>query len=244
MTQSTFRILYLDDYHAGDVLFLQTLARALGRWNARPAPVLVHGSGEAAERALESKGIFRTREGGLLPVESPEEHRLVNQAGKLLNQHILAVLNDAVVSAVGVVGTQRRTLMVEDGRVAASGAEWILAMVRQGVVPVLAAFAREARSGATGEVPIADAVAALAAMFGVDDTEIVFFTRTNLPGIMEGGRPRPRIEASDPRLDEAVPDLDGLKRLRAMGLPVLLTNTTRLADRGGPIGTAITDPAV
>lgn len=231
-------ILYLDDYHTGDVHFLQSLARGLARMNARPAPVVVHGSGEHAERALEANGIFRRREYGVLPIESRTEYILVDRAARQLNQKIVAMLNDAVVPSVGIMGTQRRSLIVRDGRISAAGG-WIHSLMRQGIVPVVAAFASLEEGGASGEVPIFDAVSALAASFAHDDVQVVFFTKTKLPGLMQGGRPLERVGADHEMLANAVPDREGMRRLLNYGYSILLTNTTRLADEGGPVGTNI-----
>lgn len=236
----TLYFLYLDDYHAGDVHFLQSLARALAKMDARPAPILVHGSGEHAERMLEANGIFRQREGGVIQIESAAEHALVERSMRRLNQKLVALLTDAVVSSVGVVGTQRRTLVVKDGAINGAGGAWLGALTAQGVVPAVAALARDEASGRTGEIPVADAVAALAGSTRDTSPKIVFFTKTNLPGIMEDGRTVEHIESGHPKIDGAVPDPSGLRRVLEHGLPVLLTNTTRFAEAGGPVGTHIT----
>lgn len=239
MEQKRNHILYLDDYHAGDVLFLQSLAQALAKVKMRPVPIVVHGSAEAAERLLEAKGIFRRREAGVIPVESIEEHRIVEQAARRLNQHIVAVLNDAVVATVGVFGTQRGTLLVRNGQLTADRGAWVKRLAEQGIVPVLAAFARDESSGRIGEVPLPDAVCAVAKLLGKNEVEVVFFTKTNLPGVMGGGKPLKQIDLGHSKLQRAVSDQDGLERVLENGLSVLLTNTTRLADPGGPVGTTI-----
>lgn len=239
MEQKSKQILYLDDYHAGDVLFLQSIAQALAKFTRRPVPVVVHGSAEAAERLLEAKGIFRRREAGIIPVESVEEHRIVEQAARRLNQHIVAILNEAVVATVGVFGTQRGTLLVRNGEVTAAGGVWVRELADQGIVPVLAAFARDESSARIGEVPLPDAVSAVAKLLGRNDVEVVFFTKTNLPGVMDAGKPVRQVGLKHSMLQSAVPDQDGLQRVLATGLSVLLTNTTRLAEPGGPVGTKI-----
>lgn len=241
MMSETVYVLFLDDYHAGDVLFLQGLARAMARRTWKPAPVIVHGSGEHAERLLEAHGIFRRRTGGVLEIESASEHTLVEQALRSLNQKIVALLTDAVVSTVGVIGAQRNVFAIADGQLCARGATWLYGIARQGVVPVVAANARDETSGATGEVALTQAVESLAAGLSrsAEGVEIVAFTRTNLPGIMRKGSPRSQVDVSEPVLRESVPDWESLADLVTAGYPVLLTNSNRLADSGGPSGSHV-----
>lgn len=239
MAKDAYRILYLDDYHASDPHFLQSLGQALARWPRTPAPIVVHGSAEIAERWLEGRGVLKRREQGIVPVGNPEEHQLVERAGRHLNQHIAAIFNEAAVSTVAVFGTQRSTLIVEKSRISARNGEWIVRLANQGVVPVLAAFAREESTGKTGEVALWDAVEAIADLVDRSRTEVVFFSKTNLPGIMEAGEPMGEVDVTHPKLRSVLPDQHGLERILAADLSVLLTNSTRLADPAGPVGTKV-----
>ena len=239
MAKDAHRILYLDDFHASDPLFLQSLGQALARWRRKPAPIVVHGSAEIAERWLEARGILKQREQGIVPVGNSEEHRLVERAGRHLNQHIAAIFNETAVPTVAVFGTQRRALVVENGRISARNGEWIVSLANQGVVPVLAAFAREETTGKTGEVAVWDAVEAIADLVDRHPTEVVFFSKTNLPGIMEAGEPLDEVDITHPKLASVLPDRHGLERILAANLSVLLTNSTRLADPAGPVGTRV-----
>lgn len=247
MAEKTIYLLVLDDYHGGDVLFLQGLCRALSRRSWMPAPVIVHGSGEHAEHLLESQGIFRSRFGGVLAIESPREHALVERALRTLNRKITALLTDAVVSSVGVVGAQRSVFEVRDGRLQASGAEWLADVAARGVVSVVGASARDPSSEATGEVALSTAVVTLGRRFAeiagspdrASPVEVVFFTKTNLPGVMRGGAPRETVDVADPVLEESVSDRESLAHVVAAGLPVLLTNSNRLVDAHGPAGSRI-----
>lgn len=232
-------ILYLDDYHASDPLFLQSLGRALARQVWQQGPIVVHGSGEAGERMLEASGIFRERRNGVLAVQSAQEAALVEQGIRRLNQKIVEIFTDAIVSTVGILGTQRRALVVlEDGSLRTDGT-WIHRLAEKGIVTVLGAFAQREADDATGEIPVWDAVEALARSFAGATPEIVFFTSTNLPGVMRGGAPIPELDATDGLLDSSVGDKAAMQRISRAGFSVLLTNTTRFADPGGPIGTKI-----
>lgn len=236
-------ILYLDDYHAGDVLFLQSLARGLARRSTSVSPVVVHGSGEHAERLLESKGIFRERRGGVLAVENVEEYGMVERAARHLNQKLVSILTEAVVASVGVMGDQRRMFVVKNGHIEASGAAWIGELLEHGIVPVVSAFARDEAAGTTGEIPMADAVTALARAHQPALPTIVFFTSTNLPGIMRHGERLETIDADAPAFSKSVVDISAVEHILATGAAeVLLTNTTRFGDAEGPTGTRIILP--
>lgn len=241
MNDRKLLVLFLDDEHGGDVLFMQNLARSLSRRTWRPAPIIVHGSGRHAERLMESNGIFRSRTGGVLQIQSELEHALVERALLVLNQKIVALLTDAVVSCVGVVGAQRKVFELREARLHTPGAAWLRDLAEQGVVPILAANARDEASGATGEIALREGAAALArALERHDETvEIVFFTKTSLPGIMHEGVPRPDVAVDDPALRASVADYESLAVLAAAGFSVLLTNSNRLTDARGPSGSRI-----
>jgi acetylglutamate kinase len=238
MAFETLYLLYLDDFHAGDPLFLHSLSRGLSR-PGTAGRIVIHGSGEEAQRALESEGIFRMRSQGIIPVESAVEHALVERAIRRLNQKIVGILTEGVVSAVGVMGTQRRLLVVRGGLLEAGDTTWLLQVVEQGVVPVVAAYAAEADTDRTGEVFLAEAVAALASGIPNVGVEVVFFTKTNLPGIMRGGEPIREMELRKVDLPNIVLDADGLNAVAERGHRILITNTTRFADPSGPVGTRL-----
>lgn len=236
MRDQEFDLLYLDDYHAGDVLFVQSLARSLARSKNRRVAI-VHGSGEHAERALEAEGIFRKRAQGVIPVETAAEHMLVERALRQVNRKITAQLTDAVVPAVGIIGSDRRLFVVRDGELLADDVGWLEKLVQQEIVPVVGVFAVDEISGRTGEVPIHIATEVLTAALH-PKTRVIVFTRTNLPGVMRGATPE--TDASIDRLDErVVADMDAITHLAARDISILLTNTTRLSDENGPIGTRI-----
>lgn len=231
-----FDLLYLDDYHAGDVLFIQSLARSLARWKGRRVAI-IHGSGEHADRALEAEGIFRNRVQGVVAVETAMEHAIVERALRQVNRKITGVLTDAVVPAVNVIGSDRSLFVVRAGAVRVSDANWLRRLARQGIVPVVGVFAVDASSGRTGEVPMHQAIAALSTSIDAK-TRVIVFTKTNLPGVMRGASPE--VEVSVDSLDaRVIDDIDAVSHLVSNGISVLLTNTTRLSDDNGPIGTQL-----
>lgn len=236
MSRLIFDLLYLDDFHAGDALFVRSLAQALARMADRRVLIL-HGPGEHAERALEGEGIFRDRSGGLMPVETPAEHALLERALRHANRKITGAMTDAVVPAVGVIGHERGLFRIVDGQLQAGNVDWIEALARQSVVPVVAAFAADAATGKTGEVTLplaAEALLEALAMRG----RIIFFTKTNLPGIMKTGRSEETV-ALDELNAAFVADAEAIAHVASKNIPILLTNSTALAASGGPTGTTV-----
>ena len=231
MTEETVYLLYLDDYHAGDGLFLQRLARSL----SRPAGVsclIVHGSGEHAERMLEAEGLFLKRTSGLLPVQTTAEHQIVERAIEETNRKIVKLLADAVVPAVGIVGNRRRLLVLKDGLVGAQNVTWLRKLASKGVIPVVAAYARESDSNRTGEVPLNDAVVALAAALPGLRSEVVFFARRKV-----AAHAGDRISYEEITGSEA--DVEGLHFILQAGLPAILTTTLQISDSGEIRGTRV-----
>lgn len=138
-------VLYLDRYHLGDPLFLNGLARDV---LAFPGPlVLVHGAGEAAERALEAQGRFPEWRDGVLAVESEADRTLVERAARDLNRRIAHALNDAGVAAVRLDAGSRGLFRMEESGLAVKKSDWLRTLVAQGAVPVVAALL-----GATGDI--------------------------------------------------------------------------------------------
>ena len=151
-------VLYLDRYHLGDPLFLNGFARDV---LAFPEPlVIVHGSGEAAERALEAQGRIAEWKDGVLAVETDADRALVERAGRDLNRQIVHTLNDAGVAAVRLDAGSRGLLKATEKGVEAKKIDWLRTLVAQGAVPVILAVldaeggpAREMNGGAVaGEI--------------------------------------------------------------------------------------------
>lgn len=211
-------VLYLDRYHLGDPLFLTGFARdvlALGV----PA-VLVHGSGEAAERALEAEGRFPERRGGLLVTQTPEELATVVRAARELNRQIAHALNEAGVSVVRLEGSSRGLLRAAGDGVELGNADWFRPLVAQRVVPVIAALlggvadAREVSGGAVA--------AALARALGGPEAAVTFLTPR--PKELPAGQARVALEALPA---EVVPEPEAVRAALREGAEV------RLIDRGG-----------
>ena len=232
-------LVYLDRYHLGDPLFLPGFARDV---KAHEGPlVLVHGSGEAGERALEAEGLMPERRDGALVVSTPHTAALVERATRDLNRQIAHVLNEGGVPSVRMLGADRGLLRRGgDGQVEAGRAGWLAAVTRQGAVPVVATLVA-GMDGVAVEVDGGAAVAALAGALTEDGAEppaAVFFTTTRRPGLYEGGERVPSVAASAlPTTGLAEPE--AVRRAASAGVRTVVTTPGRLRGAGLPEGTRI-----
>lgn len=176
-------LIFLDDYHLGDPLFVEGLAQRMGRSPALPRCLLVHGGGEEAVRALEGEGLFpEMEEGGVPAVEGGAGAAVVERAVRQLNRTIVGTLTDAGVPAVGVHGADRGLLRAgADGRIEAGRAGWLHALVAQRAVPVVSALVEHA-AGPWRLAPPAQVVRALAASGAEHGLAVVLLARSGTPG--------------------------------------------------------------
>ena len=152
-------LVYLDPYLLGDPLFLTQLARDMA--HRAGGALLVHGSGEAGERALEATGAVARQRAGVWAVESPEQAALVERATRELNRQIVHELNEAGVPTIRLIGADRGLLKNTGGVVTAGGTQWLATLLGQGVVGVLASLVQADQDELVEIAPL-DAVAALA----------------------------------------------------------------------------------
>jgi acetylglutamate kinase len=230
--------LYLDDYHLGDPLFLQRLAGLMGRAGRRGPYVLLHGSGEAAERLLEAEGLFPERVGGTPRAGSAREAALVERALRETTGRIVALLTEAGVPAVGFQGADRGLLRQEaDGAVAAGKTGWLKEILGRGAVSVVSALA--AVPGEAGrEVPLRAAAAALGRAFATEGPTVVFFTRNDQPGVGMGGSFRERLPlAALP--EEAVAEPEAVREVVRAGLGAFVSSAVGCFGGTAPRGTHI-----
>lgn len=218
-------LLYLDRDHLNDLLFTQALARSLAG-PAVPPCVIVHSSGEHAERMLESQGIFAERTGGVLSATSPQEVALLARALRETTQKLVGMLTDAVVYAVGMQGADRGLLRLRpDGRLAAGRTGWVRELAAKQAVPVIAATVMDAQH-LLREVDLAEAATVLGTALGAGEggVEIVFFTKANRPGVVSGKTVVPEIAPAELPSTDVLPEPDAVRRVVQAGLPARLTN--------------------
>ncbi len=188
-------VVYLDPYFLGDPLFIPGLARDVAARGA--GLVLVHGSGERGERALESLGRMPTATGGAWDAQDDEGRGAVERATRTLTREVVHELNEAGVSAVGLMGADRGLLKRVDGAVVAGRASWLADLLGHGVVAVVASMVTTADG-----VAEVDAATAANVLAGALDLAPVALTTRSLPA-----------DARPADVEAAVPDADALGRL-------------------------------
>lgn len=214
-------VLYLDRYHLGDPLFLNGFARDVLGLDA-PC-VLVHGAGEAAERALEAQGRFPETNGGVLAVETEADRALVARAARDLNRQIAHTLNDAGVAAVRLEASGRGLIQTTDDGIEAGKTGWLRKIVEQGAVPVIAALVGE-MSGAVREVNGGAVAGTLAHNFtgGGAKAHVVFLTKNGQNGVLEGDSVQREVSVEEVP-DTLVAEPEAVRRALAVGAAVVVT---------------------
>ena len=189
----------LDPYDLGDPLFLTQLARDLAHRGG--GGVLVHGSGEAGERALEATGAVARIHDGVWAVETPEQAAVVERAARELNRRVVHELNEVGVSAVRVAGADRGLLKTDGAGLVAGPVGWVRDLAERGAAVVVASLV----AGKGPELREVDALAASAVLARALGTGRVTLFES---GSSDAARARAsaraeRLRAHDPGLDVA-----------------------------------------
>ena len=192
--------------------------------------MLVHGSGERGERALESLGLVPSAEGGAWRTETAEQAGAVEQATRALSREVAHELNEAGVASVRVLGADRGLLKAREGGVEAGKTGWLQTLVGQGVVVVAASLVGGAGEGALAE---ADPAAAAAALADALDEPVAVLLKKSLSGSEEA------VSVASPPVCAALGDADAAARLVASGARVRAVSRSSLRESGGPGGVAV-----
>ena len=219
-------VLLLDAYHLGDPLFLTGLARDLAARGGGGA-VLVHGSGERGERALESLGLIPEAQDGVWRTKTAEQAGAVERATRALGREIAHELNEAGVASVRVVGADRGLLKPGAGGAAAGKTAWLGALVGQGVVAVVASLVGGAGDGPLAEADPAAAAAALAGALGGPVTVLLKRPLAGADG---------PLDVAAPPVRAALGDAGAAARLVGRGVPVEAVARGALRDAGAGAG--------
>ncbi len=135
-------VVYLDEYHLGDPLFIPGLARDLASRAA--GIVLVHGSGERGERALESLGLIPRSDAGVWRTEGDDQRQAVERAMRDLNREMIHEFNEQGVAAVGAMVGDRGLIRQSAGGLVVGKSAWVSDLARQGVTVLLGAMVQGA----------------------------------------------------------------------------------------------------
>lgn len=219
-------VLYLDRYHLGDPLFLTGFARDVLGLGA-PC-LLVHGAGEAAERALEAEGRVPVFENGVLHAETAADRHLVARAARDLNRRIVHTLNDAGVAAVGVEASGRGLIRAQQGKILAGNTGWLQDLVARGAVPVVAAILGDAEGSVIEANGGAVAGVLARALAGAGEAAtVVFLTKNGQNGLYSNDL---RVEeaALDVVSTAAVPEIEAVRAASETGAAVVVTSRSGL----------------
>lgn len=227
-------IIYLDRYHLGDAMFLQALGRSMARLSrARRPAIVLHGPGEHVERALEAEGIFV--DGGIDAMNSAEARSTALLAIHDLNQRLCGMFTEAMAPAVPVRAADRRLfergLPVSEARM-----RWVSQLAAMPALPVIAGTV-----AADEDSIIGDPISLLGQLVeaGADKNLPVLFTRTNLPGLMDGANIIDEILADDDRIESVLGGREVLESLMLVCEECLVTNAAKLGSREGKEGTLV-----
>ena len=232
-------LLYLDDDHLEDPLFVQSMARLMHRRDRLPPCAMVHGSGGQVERLLEAEGLFPATEDGVVRPETPEEAALVERGVREATRSIVGTLVDEIIYAVGFQGADRGLLQRRaDGTLTAGRTDWIETLIDQQAIPVISTLVRDAASRQLVPVPLREAALALAHALDGREVVLVFFTRHGRHGLSADGTTQPEVTLDDVP-GEALADPEALRRAVASGLPALLTSPVGLFGGDDVQGTRV-----
>ncbi len=229
-------ILLLDDFHLGDPLFATALARDL---KARGAgAVVVHGSAEAGERALEAAGAWPEANAGVWRVATEAQAEAVERATRELNRRLVHELNEAGVPVVGAVASARGLVKRDgDGRVAAGRTAWASTLMGQGGVIVLASLVESSDGAALREVDPAQTAAALADALGTAVLVLTTARADGLPGA--GGETADALSLDAALATERLADGALVTRLVGLGAPVQAVSAASMRRVGSGAEAAV-----
>lgn len=208
-------ILYLDDFHLGDPMFLGRLGRGIARSGLKLA--VVHSPREIIEREIESLGIFPA--GNDQAMAGQIDQSVVSaiiRVCKDQNRTITHELNEAGIAAVPMEGTSRGLLIGghEEG-LRVGKTVWLKELIQSGGVPVIAPLA-ESR----GERGVIDAVALVELLVEALSDGCALLMPRKLSAVekltvedlsdVEAGR---ILLKAGLRVAAAVPGIDGIKPL-------------------------------
>lgn len=225
-------LVYLSSYHLGDPLFLRGFVRDV---QAHVGPlILMHGSGEEGERALEARGLLTSQQRGSVVAK-----QLVERAMRDLNRRIVHELNEGGVPAVGLFGVDRGLLRQgEGGLVEAGKAAWLAELAMQRAIPVVGGLIAGSGDDLT-EADVGQILAVLSVALSNSahvEVHIVAFTSNRKSGLFDGEERIATVRVGDTGLRSVVADLDVLSRT-ASTVRIRLTTPQALRGEGLPNGT-------
>ncbi len=225
-------LLYLDDYHLDDLLFVQSLGRLMR--GTRLPLACVHGSGGEVEKLLEAEGYFPRKVGGAFGPLPPAQRRLVEVGMRRASRTLAARLTDEGVPAVGFHAADRGLVRMESGAASRAPAAWFGPLVATGAVPLVSTLVMEGDGPALAPAHVV--LTALAA--AVEKAAVVLLTRTGRAGL---GTP-PLAVADAAAFRQHAGELgDGgvVEPLVEAGVALVATTAPAFFGAQGPAGTRL-----
>lgn len=228
-------LVLLDATHLGDPLFIPQLARDVAA--RKEGLVLVHGSGEAGERALEALGAFPEARGGVWQVAGEAEAAEVERAARDLNRRLVHEMNEAGAPAVRVMAADRG-LVARDGNGVRTGKTvWLETLIRQGGVAVVASLLT-GEGAALREADPAAVAAVLAEALGADAVAVLVTGRA--AGIAGPDGVLDTAPVAGAIAGGTLPDAGLVERLvAACTVPVVATQAASIRVPEAPRGTVL-----
>lgn len=220
-------LLFIDDFHAGDPLFLADLGRRLLQRKGNGGIVVFHDAKEDVERATES-------------VTADQMARVSERAVREANQGIARRLIEEGVPAVSIQGSDRGLLQLHardvksslrsglDTGLNAENADWLLRMISLRSIPVVSQLV----SGADGSV-VADAgqcAAALAvALAEHDAVECVLFNQNRKRTLYRDGTPVESVSIAGLAEFEVLLPVSAARHLVSVSSRLVVANSAAVA---------------
>ncbi|MFV1980004.1 MAG: hypothetical protein ACC655_02530 [Rhodothermia bacterium] len=235
-------LLFLDDCHVGDPLFLADLGRRLSKLGRDGRTVIVHRVGEAVDRELENS--------------NPRDRILTTEKTiRETNHGIARRLTQEGVPAVSIQGSDRGLFRTGDPSSPASAplrrasprqahrlstnATWLLAMIGTGSIPVVSPLALgPAGAEAVDPVECAREIAHLAASAG--DVHAALFCSTRKGGLFQDGVRLGSITVSDLANQAEIIDVEAAVTLVKAVDRLVATNSVGVTGELSVKGTIIT----
>ncbi|MEM6783392.1 MAG: hypothetical protein AAF624_06615 [Bacteroidota bacterium] len=223
-------LLFLDDYHLGDPLFLSGLAQDIAR--ARRPALLLHSGREAAAKALEAQGIFDPDVviGGELGAHAAVVERAVRDENRI----IAAALTEAGAATVRLLASDRSLVQPAKIDVELGNTDWIATLLRQRACVVLGAL--EATESTTRLLDPAELAARLSEALG---TPLVVLTTSRTPGVLVDGQTVEAIGIETLADRREIPARDVAQQAHWRGARVVITSRTGAFDPRGARGTKL-----
>lgn len=211
-------LLFLDDYHVGDPLFLADLGRRLLTLGPAGRTLIVHRAGEGVERELE----------GSDPADRKE---IIERAIRHVNQGITRRLIEEGVPAVSVQGSDR-SLFRHGDELSIGKADWLIQIIETGAVAVISPLATS-DSGVDEADPVECAVQVARLVSVRGKVHCAVFCSNRKAGLFKDKIRLETVEVSD--LDEYTKTIDhgAAARLAQVADRLVATNSVSLAK--GPI---------